>query len=358
MNLLALITDGFDASGGIARYNQDLMLALAQSSAVGQVIALPRHGAEVGMLPARVVQLGAEPSRLAWSRRAVMLAARNHFDAIFCGHLNAAPLAAVLARLLRIPLWLQAHGIEAWHPSGRFARRAVQDARLVTAVSRCTRDRLLSWTNLDPARVRVLPNTMSDSYRPGLRPAHLVERHGLEGRKVILTVGRVAASERYKGHDRILKALPAVLARVPDAAFLIVGDGNDRPRLQQMARDVGVAGRVVFAGSVGQDELAAYFRLADVFAMPSTGEGFGIVFLEAARSGVPVIGGNKDGSVDALGDGEIGTMIDPDDEDQLASALVTALHAGRPATPNLAVERFAFDHFARHVDDLVRQHLA
>ena len=123
MKLLALITDGFGAAGGIARYNQDLMTALLDRGTFEEIVVLPRFGAAGVELPRGLRQLSAVPDRLAWMRQAASLVARQRFDAIFCGHLFAAPLAAVLARSWRLPLWLQAHGIEAWHPSGRFARR-------------------------------------------------------------------------------------------------------------------------------------------------------------------------------------------------------------------------------------------
>ena len=95
------------------------------------------------------------------------------------------------------------------------------------------------------------------------------------------------------------------------SAYLVVGDGDDRQRLEELAQTTGVAHAMQFAGHVPHRELPDYFRLADVFVMPSTGEGFGIAFLEAAASGLPVIGGNRDGSVDALADGTIGTLVDP-----------------------------------------------
>lgn len=351
-SLLALLTDGFGAYGGIARYNSDLMTALAMSPRFGEIVALPRFAGTDAALPPGVQQLRPRPGGAAWSMTALSLAARRQIDLIFCGHLNAAPLAAAIARARRRPLWLQAHGIEAWPPRGRGIRRALECAALVTCVSRYTRERLLSWSNADPARVRVLPNTVAAKPAPlGSRPG-LVAHYGLEGRKVILTVGRLSASERYKGHDRIIRALPAISARHPDVSYLIVGTGDDLPRLQALAAEQGVAQRVVFAGKIADAELPDTFALADVFAMPSTGEGFGIVFLEAARHGLPVVGGNRDGSADALADGAIGRLVDPDDSEALVEAIVTAL-ADTRGKAVAAVERFQFRNFARHVDELV-----
>lgn len=292
-----------------------------------------------------------------WSSNAAVLAFSTRFDVILCGHLNFMSLAATLAKLGSAKLWLQTHGIEAWAPRGAFARRSLAACDLVTCVSRYTRSRLLEWSDIAPERVRVLPNTVRAGFAPRPRRAELVERHGLAGRRVVTTVGRLAGAERYKGHDRLIRALPGILARRSDAAYLIVGSGDDEPRLRALAQAAGVARHVVFAGEVAADELPDYFALADVFAMPSTGEGFGIVFLEAAACGLPVIGGNADGSRDALADGAIGRLIDPLSQDELADAVVAGLEGRLPHDP-AAVQRFDFTNFAEHVNELVERHLA
>jgi phosphatidylinositol alpha-1,6-mannosyltransferase len=355
MRLLALLTDGFGAGGGIARYNQALMGALSHSALVSDVLVLPRFAASSAATPAKVHQLKPSPGRAAWIARALALAARRPLDAVFCGHLNAVPLAAAIARLQRAPLWVQVHGIEAWQRRGPWHRHGLAAATLVTCVSRYTRDGLLAWANVPPHSVRVLPNTVASNYAPRRPRADLIARHGLTGRRIILTVGRLSASERYKGHDRLITALPGILAHVPDVAYLIVGSGDDRPRLESLAREAGIPDRVVFGGWVPDAELADYFALAHVFAMPSTGEGFGIVFLEAAASGLPVIGCNSGGSVDALAEGFIGRLVDPHEPEEIKAAVIDAL-CGRHPTPAAAEEtlRFAFPAFAAHVHELVR----
>jgi len=354
MRLLALVTDGFGASGGIARYNQDLMAALSQSAAISRIAVLPRVASATSATPAKVRQLAPSADRAVWSARALALGAQQRFDVVFCGHLNAVPLAAAIAGFRRMPLWLQVHGIEAWQPRAALYRRGLAAAALITSVSRYTRARLLAWGDVPPHRLRVLPNTVAPGYAPRPGRCDLAVRHGLSGRRIILTVGRLSASERYKGHDRLIAALPAILARVPDAAYLIVGSGDDGPRLERLAREAGVCDRVVFAGQVPDVELAEYFQLAHVFAMPSTGEGFGIAFLEAAASGLPVIGGNRDGSVDALAEGRIGRLVDPEACAEIAAAVIDALTGNHPACAAAEANRFAFNRFATHVDDLVR----
>lgn len=351
MRILSLVTDGFGAAGGIARYNRELMTALAARDDVSAVRLLPRNGdaAELARsgAPARLTQDPPAAGRVTYSVRAAGAVLRWRPDLIFCGHLHMAPLARVLARAARIPWWLQLHGIEAWPAPSELLRSAAESADLVTAVSRHTRRRFLSWANVEPHRVRVLPNTLEPRFSPGTRRADLVERFKLQGKRVLLTVGRMAAAERYKGHEGVIRALPRLGL---DVCYLVVGDGDDRARLEALAQEQGVAARVVFAGQVAHEELPDVYRLADAFVMPSSGEGFGIVYLEAAACGVPVLGSAEAGAIDALADGAIGSFA-PATAPGLADAIRATLDRG-PADP-LRVERFAPQRFAAHIGRLL-----
>jgi phosphatidylinositol alpha-1,6-mannosyltransferase len=269
--------------------------------------------------------------------------------------LAMAPVAAALATFLRAPLWIQVHGIEAWQERSVLHRRAIETAALITSVSRYTRRRLLEWVRIDPARVKVLPNTVGPQFKPGPKPGYLIERHSLRGKKVLMSVSRLASSERYKGNDRVIRALPSVLTSHPEALYLVVGDGDDRPRLEALAADLGLTERVRFVGLVNSEELPDYLRLADVFVMPSTGEGFGIVFLEAIASGIPVIGGNSDGSLDALADGVLGSPIDPEKNGDLVSAINAAL-CNAPVEANRS-KRFDIQFFTEHLGALLKHKL-
>jgi phosphatidyl-myo-inositol dimannoside synthase len=355
--VLALITDGFGGSGGIAQYNRDLIKALTLCPGAERIVVLPRLGeADAAALPAGVRQLKPRRSAGAYLLGAIKAAlTEGPFDAVFCGHLHLAPLAQFLASLLGVPLWLQLHGWEAWRVPRRIERRAAERARLITAVSRTTRTRFLAVYGVDPARVRVLPPTVERCFGRGARSDELAARYGLAGKRVLLTVGRLDPNERRKGQDQVIRALPKIIAAFPDVVYLIVGGGADRARLEALARELRVADNVVFAGTVSADELPQLYRLADLFVMPSTQEGFGIVFLEAAASGLRVIAGNADGSADALADGAIGTLIDPTDTAALVRAVTAALSGSGLQPPDVA--RFRFENFSQHVRELTRQHL-
>jgi phosphatidylinositol alpha-1,6-mannosyltransferase len=194
-----------------------------------------------------------------------------------------------------------------------------------------------------------------DRFSRGTKRNELLDRYGLRGKRILLTVGRLDPDERRKGHDRVIQALPEVMQTFPDVVYLVVGHGEDRARLEALARNLGVENGVLFSGRVTPDELPHLYRLANLFVMPSTQEGFGIVFLEAAASGVRVIGGNADGSTDALADGVVGFTIDPANVEALTDAIKEGFNGGGPDPAD--VRRFGFENFAGHVHELVRRHL-
>ena len=139
--------------------------------------------------------------------------------------------------------------------------------------------------------------------------------------------------------------MPEVIARVPTAHYVLVGKGEDAERVKQLRAQLGVADQVTLAGFVEEAELPDYYRLCDVFALPSAGEGFGIVFLEALLSGKPCVGGADDGFREPLRGGALGALVDVDDRAQLVDALVAALTAGGKDAQRLRNE--AVKHFGK-----------
>jgi phosphatidyl-myo-inositol dimannoside synthase len=339
LRCLALVTDAFGGRGGIAQYNRDFLTALASPPLAAGVEVLPRHAPDVPELPPGVVQAAARRGRLRYSAAAVLAACRGRPGIVFCGHLHMAPLAAAVARLAGARLIVQTHGVEVW-PVPPWPRRvAVEAADLVLCVSRHTRAAVLQWADIAPERAIVIPDTIGEPFAPG-DGAALRSAWGLAGKKVLLTVGRLDPRERYKGQDRVMRAIPVLAARGHDILYVVVGEGGDRGRLERLAHALGLAERVRFTGALPREQLVEVYRMADLYVMPSTGEGFGIAFLEAMASGTPTLGLAIAGARDALADGELGTVIGETELTATLDDLLAAPPAGRRQIADRVRARF------------------
>jgi phosphatidylinositol alpha-1,6-mannosyltransferase len=355
--ILALVTDAYGMRGGIARYNRDLFEALARNGA--EIVVQPRHGDPAGItLPPGIHQLPAVFGRLKYCVASLWAAWRHRpVDVVFCGHVYMAPFARAVARLSGAHYWLQAHGADIWTDRRDILRRAIEAADLVSTVSRATRRLLLDWVDLAPERVRVLPNTVDEQFAPGPASEDLRARLQLGPGPILLTVGRLSASERYKGHEQIFAILPDLRRRFPHLVHVVAGDGDDRTRLEARSLElVHDRGAVRFLGYVPDEELPDLYRLANLFVMPSSDEGFGIVYLEAAACGLRVVGGRGGGSGDAIPDARVGVVVDPADRDALIEAIEDLLGQGR--SDPAAIEPYRRPHFAAAAGRLLARLLA
>jgi len=350
ISVLALVTEAFGGHGGIAQYNRDLLCALAEVGFVSSITVLPRHAPERIAAPVAIHQKPARAERLAYSVMALLRALRQRADIVFCGHLYMAPLAWLIARLKGARLIVQMHGIEAWSRPSRLRLAAAERADLILCASRYTRARIVGWAAIPPERILILPNTVAEAFAPGDGSA-LRAALGLNAKQLLLTVGRLDPRERYKGHDRIIEVIPKVVAQGRDVIYIIIGDGHDRARLEDLARKAGVIDRVRFLAAVSPESLADAYRMADLFVMPSTGEGFGIVFLEAMASGTPVLGLNVAGARDPLANGELGTAISEDEDLPTAISRLLDRPTPDPTALSLAVRaRFGRPVFRSQLD--------
>lgn len=357
MRILALLTDAFGGHGGIALYNRDLLTALCDHPECDEVVAIPRvmpRQSEPQPEKLTYVTVGLS-GKIAYLKAVWRTVRKNpRFDLIVCGHINLLPIAFALRILLRVPLVLEIYGIDAWQRTGNFLKDF--PARRIDAfitISTITMERFLSWAKLPESKGFLLPNAIHrEHYGAGPKNPELLNRYSLAGKTVLMTMGRLNPHERYKGFDEMLEVLADVAAEIPNVAYMIAGTGDDRTRLEEKARALGVAGRVVFTGFIPEEEKADHFRLADVYVMPSSGEGFGFVFLEAMACGVPVISGNRDGGREALLQGELGILVDPFDTEALKSAIFAALDVPRGGVPE-GLENFSFDNFSRRLAGVI-----
>jgi len=285
-------------------------------------------------------------------------------DLIVCGHVLTAPAALLARRVFGIPYVVFTYAYEIRrHRRRHIVSRLLRGAQIVIACSHFTRAAVLShgvapqrvsllYPGVDPERFSAQPDG-SGTCRDGTIPT-------------MLSVARL--TEPYKGHDTVIRALPLIKAKCPGARYVIAGGGRLRDYLAQVARSVGVEDDVVFAGEVPDDELARLYRSCDVLVQLSResasgggAEGFGIVCLEAAACGKPVVAGRSGGLVDAVVDGETGILVDPVDTEATVAAILSVLQnpslAGRlgAAGRHRVLQRFTWEAMATEARRLFAQ---
>ena len=259
---------------------------------------------------------------------------RRRVDVVHFGDLYPqGVICLALKRLLGVRYIAYCHGEEItvtdhFRYQPRVRNAVLQAADAVIAANEFARQNLIR-IGVPAARVhKILPGVDRQKFRPGPADPALVKRLGLENKLVLLTVGRLT---RRKNHDAVFDALAAVGQEFSGLAYLIVGTGEERDRLERRATDLGLGQTVRFVGQVSDEELADYYRLADVFVLPNRAEasgdveGFGMVFIEANACGKPVIGGRSGGALEAIVDGQTGLLVDPNNIDDLISALRSTL---------------------------------
>jgi glycosyltransferase involved in cell wall biosynthesis len=248
---------------------------------------------------------------------------------LICSHIDLVPSALILKKVLNIKYILLAYGTDVWNVKKGIKYYGLQDAEMIITISRYTAG-VLASNGIDEKKIRYLCNTFDSSlFRPRPLSKDLKASLGLINKKIVLTVGRIRSDERYKGHDIMLNALQILDEKY---VWLVVGAGKHLLSLKKESKRLGLNNQIRFLGSVDDNALADYYNLCDCFAMPSKGEGFGVVFLEALACGKPVIGGNRDGTREPLMNGKLGFMVNPDNAEEIAQAIDLACSAKEDRT--------------------------
>ena len=325
--LLILTPDFPPARGGIQLVAQRLASGLHGMQT--RVLTLDSPGAgeydEAAGLDVRRIGAGALPRsarNLLLNAAALGDALRLRPQAVLSLHIVASPAAWAIGRTLGARTIQYFYGDEIG-AKPKLAAFAARQADVAIAISAYTAE-LIAATGAVRANTKLIaPGVDIPSETTPLRAE----------RPTVLTISRL--DERYKGHDVMLRAFSLVLSKVPDAQWVVIGEGSLRPGLEQLARSYRVDRAVSFLGAVDDEQRDAWLRRADVFAMPSrlpaggfAGEGFGIVYLEAGAFAKPVVAGNVGGALDAVLDGETGMLVDPLDPLAVAEAVTRLLQDG------------------------------
>jgi glycosyltransferase involved in cell wall biosynthesis len=359
--IIALVPDAYGGRGGIAHYLRNVIQAACEWDGADKVVALPRHVPyDLEQLPPKLEFISkAARGKLGYATEVGAQALSGSPTlAVLCGHLHLLPFAVALGARRRAPVVPFIYGFEAWAPtSHRTANFLCRYPSRYLSIRDYTSDRFSAWSGVPRNRIDLMPNCIDPAaFTPGPAPPRLIEKYGLQGKRVILTVGRLDTEDREqrKGFDEVIEALPAIARSVPEAIYLVMGDGQDRGRLEAKARDLGVGDKVVFSGYIPEAEKAEHYRLGHVLAMPGSGRDFDtypyrFAFLEALACGCRVVAARataeeqKDPRVSKLL-----VQVDPTDTAATAAAIAAELRAPKRPVPS-ELSDFYYPSFREHL---------
>ena len=363
--IISLASDAYGGRGGIALYTRNFLRAAASHPDVAEIVTLPRAiYYPVNGVPPNMRYMTAAAGGIGNFVRETLklMGGRPRADLIICNFLHLLPFARVLAARFGCRVLPIVYGYEAWQPTPHLTTNlCCRGIDGFASIRRLTAERLINWSGMRNKNYHYLPNCIEETeYGIAPRNLALMNRFGLVGRKVVMTTGRIdtPAYDARKGFDEVIEALPLLAQKVSNITYLIMGDGDDRPRLEQKARELGVHDRLVFTGYVSESQKASYYRLADVFAMPGSNPVFDtypfrFVYLEALACGVPVVAAQSDISErndpDALA---LITQVDPNNTEAIACGILSALYKSERGI-NPVLEKFFYRSFERRTHDIL-----
>jgi phosphatidyl-myo-inositol dimannoside synthase len=289
------------------------------------------------------------------ARLVLKVAREGGVGAIHCGALLPDGwIGRLVAKQLGLPLLVYLHGEEVCYTNSSrqlnwMARRVLRDAVTVVVNSRNTHQLAIDHWQLGADKLRLLhPGVDCGRYVPAERSFVVRERLGWGNRPVILTVGRL---QKRKGHDMLIRALPAIRECVPGVFYAIVGEGEERKHLEQLVDEMGLGAHVRFHGECADAQLIECYQQCDLFVLPNRRvgddiEGFGMVLIEAQACGKPVIAGNSGGTAEAMNDPETGLVINCADASLIAAAVQELLpDTDRLQRMGVAARHWVVNHF-------------
>jgi phosphatidyl-myo-inositol dimannoside synthase len=367
--LILIIQTTYSAHGGIPTYNRTVCRALAQGNNIAdeiekRLLLVTDRPVDVSKAAASLPGLRIEAfsgNRVAFVRRVFALALTRRIDLLLVGHVNYALLGVMLKRFQpRMRFGVVTYGIDVWEKLRIAKRYALGVADFVVTISEYTKQCLVRENGVTSNSIRLAPPCLEDLISWSTHPIETSSNSNKGAAQLtLLSVCRLDKSERYKGVDNVIEALPTVLNQYPQVQYFVVGSGSDLDRHKKLADEKCVTDSVHFVGSVDAASLQDYYQKCDVFVMCSAREGFGIVYLEAMRYGKPVIAANSCGAPEVVKDRETGLLIEYGDVNQLASAITELCSDGglRKKLGDAGRERlkkhYTFAHFRQRLHDII-----
>jgi len=288
--ILLVLPEVFNCAGGIQMFCRALCLAAGDwahdsGGSVSALVLNDRLAPDPRYINGSFASYsGAGKSKTRFVSQFLQLIISNHYDWIIFGHVSLSPLA-MLPKLFhpRVKTAVVAYGNEVWQPLTKIQRKALRQADVMLSISDHTKGELIRHSHIPTEKIKILPCALDPHWDLGASNTNCESKPPL-----ILTVARMTKKETHKGIDSVIKSLPAVIHKIGPIEYRVIGEGDDVPRLQALAAELGIAKHVLFMGGLPDAELREHYRRCSVFVLPSGQEGFGIVFLEAMAYAKPV----------------------------------------------------------------------
>lgn len=359
----------FSQGGGIERFNKCLIKALSDldSRQVTYSEVVSAYDTDIiDKYYPKEKYRGFAKKKILFSIYSIFKAIK--FDTIILGHINLASIGVVIKKLFpKKEIILITHGIEVWNKLSGDKKQLLSVADKILCVSEFTKGKLLENNTIEADKIRIFPNTIDPFFNiPNtvINDNSLRSRYGLKDEDYVLfTLTRIADNETFKGYDNVILALSELVKAKKSIKYVLGGryKEDEKERIERVLDKHGLKENVVFTGFIPENELVNHYQMADLYIMPSKKEGFGIVFIEALICGVPVVGGNADGSADALLHGKLGQLVDPDSIEDIRNAIHTAMNDEDMNHPtsiekkkDLVVENYSFENYKKRLEKLLQ----
>jgi phosphatidylinositol alpha-1,6-mannosyltransferase len=284
-------------------------------------------------------------------------------DTVILSHINLAPVGLLIKIINpKTELILWTHGIEVWRPINFIKKLFLRKVDQVVAVSNFTAKSLTEWHQVSSSKIKVILNALDPFFKvPRIESSsYLYEKYHIpRSAPIIIALTRLSSSEQNKNYDKVIQLLGELKKEGKPVYYLLGGKYDEREyeRIQQLKTQSHLEKEVILSGFVSDEEIIHYYHSAQAFVLPSTKEGFGLVFIEAQACGLQVLAGNQDGSTDAVLNPEAGILVDPTDTELLKQALLQIIEntptlEQKQAIQTACLNDFSFERFAMDFENL------
>jgi phosphatidylinositol alpha-1,6-mannosyltransferase len=354
MKILYLATESFGGYGGISKYNCDLIEALLRIENIDEISLINRNRYDEDAFKHPKLNIVKNRHKTIFSYiNEAFKASKKLFNSgiIICGHINLLPLAYLLSTLAKTKVVLLVYGIDVWKHPGFLKKLLCSRIGNIWSISNFTLNKMNEWANILCCNCTVIPNAINlNEYNNTSCDKNIfIEKYSIEGTKILLSICRLSSRERYKGIDEIIEIMPELLRNYKNLKYVIAGTGDDIPRLMDKVDRLGLNDSVKFIGYVNEADKKYMLSTADAFVMPGRGEGFGFVYLEAIACGLPTLGSTLDGSREALMNGKIGFLCNPDSKQSIIDGVYRCLNSNKNIPKD--IKYYSLEQFNLRVND-------